>query len=97
MRGSATAAPIIGTLALKLDRRAGDRTKRAEHAAISRFRAQQRATALALVEELAGIGWHFLGLSIAALWAGYLRAPCGVHGHGNSTAASATAPDCYVR
>src|ERR1043165_7736241 len=39
-----------------------------EHAAVARLGAQHRLAALALVEELTGIGWHDLPLGVTALW-----------------------------
>jgi hypothetical protein len=51
--------------ALLLNGRAGNRTVRTEHAAITRFRTQQRAATRAFVKKLAGVGWHDLGLHAA--------------------------------
>ena len=52
-----------------LDRRARHRAVRAEHAAIARERLEPFATALAVIEELAGIGRHRLDSPIAAFGA----------------------------
>jgi hypothetical protein len=60
---------VAATLVL-LNRRAGDRPIRTEHAAITRLRAQQRAADAALIKKLAGIGWHDLGLCRAAVRTG---------------------------
>ena len=51
----------------------------AEHAAVTRLRAQQRPARPALVEELAGIGRHELFLRVAAVRAGDHRAQNGIH------------------
>ena len=64
-RGAATAFTAIC-----LDGRAGHGAKGAEHAAIARVGAQQHTTAFALVEILAGIGWHCLGRLEPAMRAG---------------------------
>lgn len=53
-----------------LNRRAGDSSKRAKHAAVARLRPQQRSAAGAFVEEQASIGRHRLDFRRAARWAG---------------------------
>lgn len=50
-----------------LDRRAGNSAERAEDAAVARVRAKHRAAALAVIEKLAGVGWHRFGLDVPAL------------------------------
>jgi hypothetical protein len=47
-----------------------DRAKGAEHAAIPGIWFEQRSTALALIEKLAGIGWHYFRFGMSATWAG---------------------------
>lgn len=58
---------------LRLNRRAFHRAERAENAAISGIRPQQRAAARALVIELAGVGRHGFGLGTAAFRTGQNR------------------------
>lgn len=62
---------------LHLYRRALDRPERAEHAAVTSLRPQHGLAALALVEELAGVGGHELALGVAALGAGQHRRQLG--------------------
>lgn len=51
-------------------------------AAVARLWFENNATPLALVEELAGCGWHDFLLAIAAVWAGQDRVEFGVRvGH----------------
>src|ERR1700686_4674311 len=54
---------------IALYRRARHGAVRAEHAAIAREGLEPFATALAVIEELAGIGRHRLDSLIAAFWA----------------------------
>ena len=51
---------------VRLHRRTRNRTIRAEYAAIARERLQSLTTALAIVEELAGVGGHRLQRLMAA-------------------------------
>lgn len=55
---------------IQLNRRAGDRSIGAEHAAVSGLRTEQCSAALAFVEELAGVGGHRLDLRRATRRAG---------------------------
>lgn len=50
----------LAAAALRLNRRAGYRPERTEHAAVARLRAQECSAVRALVEELAGVGRHRL-------------------------------------
>src|SRR5215469_1668619 len=63
---------MISTLLL-LNWRAGNRSVGTEHAAIFRLRTQQRTAAVALIKELAGVGWHDLGFCRAAVRTGDRR------------------------
>ena len=49
-----------------LNRRAFDVSVGAEHATVAMQRAEQLTTALAVIEELAGVGGHFCFLHMAA-------------------------------
>lgn len=60
---------LPATASSLLNRRAGDRSKGAEHAAIAVLRPQAGAATLAIVEELAGVRRHPLGRLVAAVWA----------------------------
>lgn len=66
---SRAAGRRLAALAGFLDRRTGHVTEGAEHAAVARIRAQERAAAGALVEELAGVGRHRLRRLMAAVGA----------------------------
>lgn len=57
----------------QLDGRASHRSKRTEHAAISRLRFEPRATPFAVVEKLASVGWHGLSLGMSTFWTGDYR------------------------
>ena len=66
-----SAAMVANVIALAafvilLYRRTGNRTVRAKHAAIACERLQSLATALAVIEELAGVGRHGLNRLMAA-------------------------------
>src|SRR5205807_3548057 len=82
-RGRLQPSRVLGhrRLALRqasLFRRTPDRPVRAEHAAITRLGAQQRAAARTCVEKLAGAGGHRLALAVPALRAGDYRLACGI-------------------
>jgi hypothetical protein len=66
-----------GAFAVFLHRRTRHRAVRAEYAAIASERLQRLATALADIEELAGIGRHLLDGSVVASRAG----ECGLELH----------------
>lgn len=67
---STASIPFLKSPAVLLHRWAGRIPIGAEHAAIALLGAQHRATSLAVVEELTGVGRHSLGLPVAALRAG---------------------------
>lgn len=60
-------------LAILLDRGAWHRAVGAEHAAVASERLKPRSAALAVVEELAGVGRHGLGSLVLALGTGQRR------------------------
>ena len=64
-----TNATELATSLVVLDRRTGKRTIGAEHAAIAGERLQSLSAALAVIEELAGIGRHRLDGLVAAFGA----------------------------
>jgi hypothetical protein len=66
------AVELAASLAV-LDRRTGNRTIRAEHAAIAGERLQSLAAALAVIEELAGVRRHGLDRLMAAFRAAERR------------------------
>jgi hypothetical protein len=67
---SLTNAVELATSFVVLDRRTGNRTIGAEHTAIAGERLQSFSAALAVIEELAGVGRHRLDRSMATFRAG---------------------------
>lgn len=57
---------ISATAIAKLDRRALNRPIRAVNAAVAGHRAQNLTASLAVIKELAGVGWHGLRLLVTA-------------------------------
>ena len=66
---------------LKLSRWAGYGAVRAEHAAVTRLRTQQRAAACAFVEELAGVRRHGLNMLMSAPRTGQSALQFWISGH----------------
>jgi len=66
-RSSRTTRPIL------LNRWARHRSIWTKYAAVSRFWFEPLATALAVIEELAGVSWHSLDRRMAAFRASYCR------------------------
>ncbi len=64
------ASRTTSLLAILLDRRARHGPVRTEHAAIARLGLKAGSAALAVVEKLAGIGWHRFNRGVGAMGAG---------------------------
>jgi hypothetical protein len=77
IRASSLSIPRSAAAVIALDRRTRDRAVGTEHAAIAREGLEPFTTALAVIEELAGIGRHRLDSLIAAFGA----SQCGLKLH----------------
>lgn len=58
---------------VRLDRRTGDRAVRTEHTAIAGLGPEKRAATSTVIEELAGVDWHFLRHFMMAIRTGERR------------------------